>query len=249
MPCGHKIVAIDIDLLNADDAYRARSITEEILGSTPAHRIGEPPKILLVYGTRQEIKSISFGKFDILGVGRQFVSNGDHLRTKKPYSWPIENIADLDRKSLPFVTPSQVDDLCEELAKSFPGNCARPFKRPAFATPIPCTSELRANFSDVKAAMTAIPNPDLSYNDWVQIGMALKGALGELGADIFLEWSQRSPKNDPNFSAATWLSFKPKSIGAGTIFFHAKSNGWVRPPADYNSHPGRKFFKELNTND
>lgn len=249
MPCGRSVAAIDIDLQSASDAYRAKSLTEKLLGSTPAHRIGEPPKILLVYRVTQEITSKSFGKFDILGLGRQFVCYGIHPSTQKPYDWPVEGIADLALEDLPLVTPAQVERLCMELAKNFPDSCDPPPMRPAHTSSQSGTSLLRADYLDVKSAMTSIPNPDLPYSEWVRIGMALKGALGDQGEDLFLSWSQRSPKNNPEATATAWRSFKPERVGAGTIFFTARSHGWIRPLTDYSRHPGRKFFKEFNTND
>ena len=49
----------------------------------------------------------------------------------------------------------------------------------------------------VRAALAWIPNADLDYDSWVRIGMAIKGAIGEAGAELFAAWSAQSAKNDP----------------------------------------------------
>ena len=78
----------------------------------------------------------------------------------------------------------------------------------------------------MRAALAFIPNADLDYDSWVRIGMAIKGALGEAGAELFAAWSAQSAKNDPAVTAKTWAGFKPTSIGAGTIYHHAMERGW-----------------------
>ena len=78
----------------------------------------------------------------------------------------------------------------------------------------------------MRAALAWIPNADLDYDSWVRIGMAIKGAIGEAGAELFAAWSAQSAKNDPAVTAKTWAGFKPKRIGAGTLYHHAIERGW-----------------------
>ena len=78
----------------------------------------------------------------------------------------------------------------------------------------------------MRAALAWIPNADLDYDSWVRIGMAIKGAIGDAGADLFAAWSAQSAKNDPAVTAKTWAGFKPTSIGAGTLYHHAMARGW-----------------------
>ncbi len=230
--CGAVIMAIDIDLLDADDAFKARKMTEDHLGSTPAWRVGQAPKCLLVYRVMHQIASVSFGQFDILGFGRQFVAYGIHPRTGAPYSWLQEGLADLPLDALPVVTAEQVRGLCASLDEEFPSRqSAAPVFTPALA-PRLCgakpSAELRADHGAIKSALSHIPNPDVPYNEWVRVGMALKGALGETGADLFNGWSARSSKHASSATSIAWRSFRPDRIGAGTIFHLAKANGWRR---------------------
>ena len=61
--------------------------------------------------------------------------------------------------------------------------------------------------------------------------MALKGALGDEGWDLFAAWSATCSKDVPEFTANTWASLKPERIGAGTIYHHALAGGWNPDPA------------------
>jgi hypothetical protein len=81
----------------------------------------------------------------------------------------------------------------------------------------------------LRGALEHIPNVDLDYDDWVRVGYAVKRALGEDGRGAWLAWSAKSPKNVPAVSAKAWAGFKPESLGAGTIYFHAAQHGWKRP--------------------
>ena len=41
----------------------------------------------------------------------------------------------------------------------------------------------------IRAALAFIPNAELDYDSWVRIGLALKGALGDAGEELFAFWS------------------------------------------------------------
>jgi hypothetical protein len=78
----------------------------------------------------------------------------------------------------------------------------------------------------IEAALKWLPNAELDYDSWVRIGMALKGAIGEAGGDIFAGWSAQAAKDVPAATAKAWASFKPDRIGAGTIYHLAMERGW-----------------------
>jgi hypothetical protein len=91
-------------------------------------------------------------------------------------------------------------------------------------------SDLRGTREAIEAALRFIPNNDLPWNDWRDIGMALKGALDDDGRDLFLGWSAQSGKNNARETARLWRSFKPHSVGAGTIYHAAREAGWKPEP-------------------
>ena len=83
----------------------------------------------------------------------------------------------------------------------------------------------------IREALAWIPNADLDYDSWVRIGLALKGALGDAGGDLFAAWSAQSGKDDAAFTAKTWAGLKAERIGAGTIYHLAMERGWKPDPA------------------
>jgi hypothetical protein len=91
--------------------------------------------------------------------------------------------------------------------------------------------ELTAPLSELKAAMTVIPNTDLDWNAWNRIGMALWVASSGQGFDAFDAWCRKSNKYDAETTRARWEHYgtsPPQRIGAGTIFHLANEAdaGW-----------------------
>ena len=95
----------------------------------------------------------------------------------------------------------------------------------------------------LRSALAHIPNDKMKYNEWINVGQAVKGALGEDGLQDFLDWSEKSKNNkgDRDGAAKKWKSFKPDRIGAGTIFYLAQEAGWVRP-AESKAPPSKDVF-------
>src|SRR5699024_1937585 len=110
----------------------------------------------------------------------------------------------------------------------------RPRSLATNGAPRPTTASSRHSLSGTPAAIVAalawIPNADLDYDSWVRIGLALKGALGDAGRDLFAAWSRQSGKDEPAFTRKTWDGLRPERIGAGTIYHLAIERGW-RPDA------------------
>jgi hypothetical protein len=79
----------------------------------------------------------------------------------------------------------------------------------------------------IEAALQHVPNDDLDFDSWIRIGLAIKGALGDAGWPLFEAWSAMSTKDQPSSTAKSWHSFKPDSIGAGTIYRLAFDRGWI----------------------
>jgi hypothetical protein len=95
-------------------------------------------------------------------------------------------------------------------------------------------SEARHFYDDVPdlavvcEALRHIPNDDREI--WRNVGMALNDAYGDAGREVWAEWSASSAKYDAADQEKTWRSFTPGGgIGIGTLFHHAKQNGWQSP--------------------
>ncbi len=87
---------------------------------------------------------------------------------------------------------------------------------------------------DVASMVKAIPNNDLDYDTWINIGMANHHCTAASGFDIWDRWSQTSAKYDAEKMAYWWNHFgkHPNPVTAGTLFHYAEQNGWVRPVTD-----------------
>ena len=224
---GGSVAAVDIDIADdAELALRIERLARERLGDTPALRIGRAPKRLLVYRTAEPFKGIKRHPLEVLCLGQQFVAYAVHPATNRPYDWPEESLADLDLASLPAITEEQARAFLDEAIALLP-QALRPAELTARPSKAPRGGHAQQGTPDaVRAALAHIPNADLDYDSWVRIGLALKGAIGEAGAEVFAAWSALSSKNDPAVTAKSWAGFRPTSIGAGTIYHLAMERGW-----------------------
>jgi len=227
---GGNVAGVDIDIAdNAELALDIERLARERLGDTPALRIGRAPKRLLVYRTVKPFKGIKRHPLEVLCLGQQFVAYAVHPATNRPYEWPEESLADLDIASLPAIDEEQARAFLDEAVALLPqalrsATLAEPAKAPRPAHAQQGTPEA------VEAALAFIPNADLDYDSWVRIGLAIKGAIGDGGASLFAAWSAQSAKDVPAATAKAWASFRPNSIGAGTIYRLAMDRGWRPDP-------------------
>jgi hypothetical protein len=103
------------------------------------------------------------------------------------------------------------------------------------------SSEPQARLSDIRSAMSVIPNlgDATHYDTWIRLGYAVHRATGggPEGFAIWDNWSRLSDKYHAGRNEAAWrricaaLAGKdpPRTVGAGTIFWMAAQAGWVRP--------------------
>ena len=71
--------------------------------------------------------------------------------------------------------------------------------------------------------MLSCISPDISYHEWIEIGMALKA--GGAGLGVWDGWSKGSTKYKKNDCYTHWQSFKGGAITIGTLVHHAQLNG------------------------
>ena len=68
-------------------------------------------------------------------------------------------------------------------------------------------------------------NPDIGYDEWIQIGMALQDE--GVPFEVWDRWSANGTKYKQNEMAAHWRSFKPNGgVSYGTVVHMAKQGGW-----------------------
>ena len=228
--CG-PVVAVDIDIEDAELALELERLCRARLGDTPALRIGRAPKRLLVYGAAVPFAGIRRSPLEVLGLGQQFVAHAIHPDTGRPYEWPEESLADLDIGALPAIDEAAVRAFLDEALALVPDHL-KPARLMADQTGVMRPAHTQAGtLAAIRDALAWIPNADLDYDSWVRIGLALKGALGDAGDDLFAAWSAQSGKDDPAFTAKTWGGLKAERIGAGTIYHLAMERGWRPDPA------------------
>ena len=225
---GGAVAAVDIDIVeDAELALRIEQLARERLGDTPALRIGKAPKRMLIYRTATPFRGIKRHPLEVLCLGQQFVAYANHPDTGAPYAWPEEGLADLDITELPEITAEMARAFLDEAYALLPDH----LQQRGLATGSQGTEHLQAHsqmgtLPAIEAALKWLPNAELDYDSWVRIGMALKGALGEAGGDIFAGWSAQAAKDVSAATAKAWASFKPDRIGAGTIYHLAIERGW-----------------------
>ena len=230
--CG-AVVALDIDIPQAELAHAIERLARERLGDTPALRIGRAPKRLMVYRAPEPFRGIRRAPLEVLGLGQQFVAHAIHPDTGRPYDWPDETLGEIDIDSLPAIDATQAAAFLEEAFERIPPELRPARLAKATGAPPACAPHhaLAGTPEAIRAALAWIPNADLAYDDWVRIGLALKGALGEAGAALFAAWSAQSAKDDPACTAKTWDGLRPERIGAGTLYHLAMERGWRPDPA------------------
>jgi hypothetical protein len=105
-------------------------------------------------------------------------------------------------------------------------------------------------------ALAFVPNDDLEWVDWCNVGLAIFAATNgsDAGLAMFAAWSRRSEaKYDDAFTRKTWIGFRrspPSRIGAGTIFFLATrfAPQWADQLDDYQPQAlavVRSFLEEI----
>lgn len=111
------LAAVDIDIYDAEVSALVAAEFQKRFGRAPL-RIGMPPKRLLLYAAKEpgpKITSVLFTtpdglehRVEVLGVGQQFVAYGIHPDSGRPYTWPEEELASLERWELPVVDRDEV---------------------------------------------------------------------------------------------------------------------------------------------
>ena len=237
------VVPFDVDVLDADLAFAIKAMIFEELGETSVIRVGRAPKMMLLYRTLgARMKKQRVGPVEILGEGQQFVAYATHPDTGKPYAWPIDSIVDTPLDQLPTVDAAGIERVMRRLRTMLPPEMLREAQadqgeRQAATNPV-----LEGTPEAVALALEAIPNPDLHWEDWNRVGMAVFAATAGQGLAMFERWSSTSAKYEPAAVAERWASYRrspPRRIGAGTIYHLAMEHGWS-PPFDVALNPEKQ---------
>jgi hypothetical protein len=108
-------------------------------------------------------------------------------------------------------------------------------RAPGIVPSIAPSQLVAANVEDVASALKLIPNEDLEWSDWNNIGLATWGATdgSEEGFRAFAVWSAKASKNDPETTRKRWEHYgrsPPNRIGFGTLVHHARQHNPLWTP-------------------
>jgi hypothetical protein len=250
-----RTAVVDNDLRDPEHAAAVNEIIEHVLGPTPLKRRGSKGAALC-YRNETPISKLTISDaegtrlFEILGTGQQFVAYGMHPKGMD-YTWIGEGEpATVTLDDLPEVTPEQlytlhstIHGLLVDLGYELKTEEPRPEKhrREDDSEDIQGTY-VNGSYSDddaeqierkAAAAIAVIPN-NMTYEEWLDVGMALKSAFEGNDAEGYRLWEQFSldyPSNTVKVIQAKWRSFRPRSITAATLFHFADENDpdWRKP--------------------
>ncbi len=77
----------------------------------------------------------------------------------------------------------------------------------------------------IESAISFIPAIDRSV--WVEVGMAVKSELGEVGFQVWDQWSQQAESYRAESAKSVWKSIKEcGKVTVATLYHHAIRHGW-----------------------
>lgn len=234
------ILAWDIDVLSDEFAGLIEAAIVRIAGPVPV-RFGRAPKRLLAYRAAEPLPkwSVRFRlaadgpiqKIEMLGQGQQFVAEGVHPVTGKPYHWRDgRSLASVGLDGLPVLTADQIAQIKLDivgLVECFGDPMGVREAGTGERKPIGDTS-LIGDPGDIERALEAMPN-NLDYDAWLAMTAAVKAAFGgsEDGYDVYERWSLQWPGNSPEMCRSKWDSISDAAVGADYVFAAARPYGFT----------------------
>jgi putative DNA primase/helicase len=237
--------ALDIDIMHQAAAEAVEVLARRHFGGRgDIHvRIGLPPKRLIPLRADSPFRKLTRvftapvgadgkpPKIEILGDGQQYVVDGIHPDTRKPYRWMNGaggmDVRDIARDGLPLVTAEDCEAFLADAAKLLVEQFGF-VEKEAKAGAAAGGGKAGAAIERIARAFRVIPNDDADWDDWCLRGMACYAATGgsEAGYEIWRDWSAKSQKkHEDRTTFEKWHSkFKgcpPHCVGAGSIFFWA----------------------------
>lgn len=218
---GHGLIAIDVDTTDKKAATVIYEMAQKHLGKASV-RFGRHPKHLLLYRAPETTpyQKVSFSTetedraaVELLSEGRQFVAQGVHPKTNKPYKWP-DGVPRID--SLVEVGTEALERFFHEVAQTLP---RATFHSGATDRQAPDQETLQApSYERLKELVEATPNTSAMFpsrESYIAMAYALKGAAPDgyehEARDLFLDWCERwqDGDNDSDVALADWNRAKP----------------------------------------
>lgn len=92
--------------------------------------------------------------------------------------------------------------------------------------------EVVVPLDQIERMLDAIDIEILSYDEWLSIGQAINSQHQSIAAlEAWDAWSRTGSRYKPGECHVRWKGFDPSgSIRIGTLFYHARANGWEMDP-------------------
>ncbi len=162
-----------------------------------------------------------------LGEGQQFVVDGIHPKTGRPYTWdrhPFE----IGAANLTIIDDAKIEQFVTRIE----------FLTDAFGYELKARTEaavgelhspelLKGDPALIKEALAFLGNP-FDYDEWIAMCGAVKFALGcdESHYGIYEEWCLLDPRNTRDDAKEKWDSMRKPLSGADYVFHKAQEAGW-----------------------
>jgi len=237
--------AVDIDVTDAALAEEIQLLAVAHLGDAPT-RTGRAPKRTLLYRAdtplkRQRLWLTRDGTthlVEVLGDGQQFVVEGIHPGTRKPFTWENGGLP-IRADALFSLTPERVTAFLEAAAARATALGYQVRREGAKAErAVVAQTALHGTREAVTAAVSRLPNTSALFptrEDYLKVGYAIKAALpahpGE-AFDLWWAWCQRwegnaKGGNDLERAQADWSRMAPPyAIGAPWLYELARDHGF-----------------------
>lgn len=216
------LIALDADTYNVEHAKTVKAIIDKWLKDKAPIRIGQYPKALYLMRTDPGLSTtpLVFGAVDengqqpnrieVLAEGAQFVADGIHSKTGKPYEWkrPL-----LPAGELPYISAEDFQSMLAEIMAALPD--AKPVEQISAGNTSPVSPEHRqAPEHLVKAALDAMPNTVEHFptrKHYTDMMYYIRGAMPydeHKAFEFFEDWALEYPDNTPDVVRDDWRRMK-----------------------------------------
>lgn len=215
MPTGivNGMIVLDIDMKNGKDGEASlKNLLTKLNVTLPITRIVRTPSGgRHIYFDNNNIKIN--GSVEKIGIGLDIKAEGGYVimppsKNSNGKSYTIEaneGIADL---------PEWLKNLIIEPIKKTTLQSTKNYND------IPSRSKIEDALKHISA--------DCSYQDWINVGMALFSWSSTEGLSVWDTWSKTAPKQyEDGLTTEKWKTFNPTSITIATVFGKAKDAGWI----------------------
>jgi len=213
--CGEvsDIVAIDID---TDDAQIIAQI-EALAGSSPLKKCGS--KGYTAFYKYAGEKSTVWKRngqvvVELLSDKRiTTIPPSPHRVTGKPYTWLMGDLSH-ELPTLPFSFIAVMNALFPSPAR---------VDMPSYRS-----EELEeVSFAEAEDMLNYV-SPEITYQEWIAIGMALKDEFGDSAFHLWDNWSAKGSGYSAGAMRTHWRSFNGAGYGIGTLVYFAQDGGWIK---------------------